>query len=52
MKFGLQIYAIIIPIEKSCITFNSNKVNSSQNMTVHKITDFYTKWVSVCSNIT
>jgi hypothetical protein len=30
MKLGLQIYAIIIPTQNSCIRFNTNKINSLQ----------------------
>jgi hypothetical protein len=30
MKFGLQNYAVIMPIEKSCIKFNNNKLSSLQ----------------------
>jgi hypothetical protein len=28
MKLGLQNYAIAMPVEDGCITFNDNKVNS------------------------
>jgi hypothetical protein len=31
MKLGLQNYAIIIPIEKSCIKFDNNKFNGLES---------------------
>jgi hypothetical protein len=30
MKFGLENYAIIMPIQKSCIKFNNNMLDSLQ----------------------
>jgi hypothetical protein len=40
MKLGLQNYAVIMQNEKSCITFNNNKLNSLQRSDIsqkHKI---------------
>jgi hypothetical protein len=50
MKLGVQNYALLIAAENSCIDFSSNRINSLQ--TLHKITEFYTKWFRVCTNLT
>jgi hypothetical protein len=51
MKLGLQNHAVGIATENSCIEFNNNKT-VYKGMTLHKITEFYTKWFSGLPNIT
>jgi hypothetical protein len=41
IKFGLRNYALVMSVENSLIIFTNYKLNSSQNMTLHKITNFY-----------
>jgi hypothetical protein len=48
MKMGLQNYAVIIPVENSCVRCNNNKINNYKSVTLHKITEFYTKLFRVC----
>jgi hypothetical protein len=48
MKMGLQNYAVIIPVENSCVRCNNNKISNYKSVTLHKITEFYTKWFRVC----
>jgi hypothetical protein len=45
MQLGIQNYIIIIPnLITSYIVY--------KGMTLHKITEFYTEWFSICANIT
>jgi glycine cleavage system protein P-like pyridoxal-binding family len=37
MKLGLQNYAVIIPIETSCVKFNNNKINSLHRYDIAQI---------------
>jgi hypothetical protein len=51
MKMGLQNYAAVMPIGRSCITCNNSKLSSIE-MSLHNITELYTGWFSICPNAT
>jgi hypothetical protein len=37
-----ELWPLSCQLLKSCITFNNNKLSNSQNVIMHKITEFYT----------
>jgi hypothetical protein len=51
MKLVFENYVFIIPIDNSYIDFNNNK-RAYTHITLHKISELYTKQLRVCPNIT
>jgi hypothetical protein len=52
MKLRLQNYAVTSPIKNSYVIFNNKKLIVYKGITLHKITEFCSKWYSVCPKIT
>jgi hypothetical protein len=42
---------VIMPITKSGTRFHNKRLNSLKSMALHKITELYTQWFSVCPKI-